>query len=139
MHHSTCNIKGIKKTHGVSFYFVLSSVLWVMATSYVHAYPEMAQKEVEINSTPKTAIEIMTDKRIPETVLKDGRPAHVYRPRTPIFHKNHPENVPTKPVIKRHLLVDHPELNNNQGRNIRQDNQNNQNNQNNQDNMERVN
>lgn len=75
-----------------------------------------------IDAQPKTAIEVIINKRISESILDDNRPDHVYRPRTPIFHKYHPENVPNPPVIKKYLLVDHPEINNNQGRNIRQKN-----------------
>lgn len=120
MYHFIDKVHHKEKKIRVSYFLFLSSVLWVMSSGYVLAYTQTTQRQVEKDPKPKTAIEMMTDKRIPETTLKDNRPPHVYRPRTPIFHKYHPENVPTKPVIKRHLLVDHPELNNNQGRDIRQ-------------------
>ena len=91
--------------------------------------PAFTSEEMEINevvevenasdSDPMTAIEIIIGKRIPETVRGGDRPPHVYRPRTPIFHHHHPENTPVEPEIRKHLLVDHPELNNNQGRKVR--------------------
>ncbi|WP_325893303.1 hypothetical protein [Grimontia sp. NTOU-MAR1] len=91
--------------------------------SVLHAVEEVVIEEYETESVPTsdamTAIEIIIGKRIPETVLEDGRPHHVYRPKTPIYHQNHPENEPEAPAIRKHLLVDHPELNNNQGRTIR--------------------
>lgn len=99
---------------GFATFLLLACSFYV---STAHSYSRSANEIV--NPPPKTAIEIMINKRIPESTLNDNRPAHVYRPRTPIYHKHHPENKPTPPVIKRHLLVDHPELNNNQGRNIR--------------------
>lgn len=81
---------------------------------------ESETEAVELpTSDPMTAIEVIIGKRIVETTLDDGRPHHVYRPRTPIFHRYHPENEPEPPKITKHLLVDHPELGNNQGRIIR--------------------
>ncbi len=91
--------------------------------------PALATAEVEINEVmeveavgdpnPMTAIEIIIGKRIPETIQEGDRPPHVYRPRTPIFHHHHPENTSVEPEIRKHLLVDHPEVDNNQGRKIR--------------------
>lgn len=89
----------------------------------LHAAEEVAVEESETVTLPTddamTAIEIIIGKRIPDSVLEDGRPHHVYRPKTPIFHHHHPENEPEPPAIRKHLLVDHPELNNNQGKVIR--------------------
>ncbi|WP_028022759.1 hypothetical protein [Enterovibrio calviensis] len=76
-------------------------------------------EEVEVKPDSITAIEIIIGKRIHDSVLEGDRPPHVYRPRTPIFHHHHPENESVPPKITKHLLVDHPELNNNQGRIIR--------------------
>ncbi|MBV7297634.1 hypothetical protein [Enterovibrio paralichthyis] len=104
----------------------VTALLLALAVSPV----AQASEEVTVNeseteavelptSDPMTAIEVIIGKRITETTLDDGRPPHVYRPRTPIFHQNHPENESVPPKITKHLLVDHPELNNNQGRVIR--------------------
>ncbi|WP_407332691.1 hypothetical protein [Enterovibrio sp. 27052020O] len=85
-----------------------------------HATEEVDVSEmVEVESDPMTAIEVIIGKRIPDTVIEGERPPHVYRPRTPIFHHHHPENESVPPKITKHLLVDHPELNNNKGRIIR--------------------
>ncbi len=80
---------------------------------------EVVEVENASDSDPMTAIEIIIGKRIPDTVREGDRPPHVYRPRTPIFHHHHPENSSVEPEIRKHLLVDHPALNNNQGRVIR--------------------
>ncbi|ODA30716.1 hypothetical protein A8L45_19440 [Veronia pacifica] len=66
-----------------------------------------------------TAIEVLTGKRIHDSTLEGDRPPHVYRPKTPIYHHHHPENEAVDPEIRKHLLVDHPDLDNNQGRRIR--------------------
>ncbi|OEE90021.1 hypothetical protein A1OQ_01715 [Enterovibrio norvegicus FF-162] len=100
---------------------LLSLSLFLMS-GVVSAYAaeEVDESEVvEVESGPMTAIEVIIGKRIPDTVIEGERPPHVYRPRTPIFHHHHPENEPVPPKITKHLLVDHPELNNNQGRIIR--------------------
>lgn len=101
--------------------FLWFSILLLLGSSFYASAAKNTAMEMDENQKikPITAIEILINKRITETVLLDNRPAHVYRPRTPIFHYYHPENVPTPPVIKKYLLVDHPELNNNQGRNQR--------------------
>lgn len=58
----------------------------------------------------KTAIEILSQKRIHETTKTNKHPAHVYRPKTPIYHQYHPENLPLPPKVMRHQLVQHPEM-----------------------------
>ncbi|USH01541.1 hypothetical protein K6Q96_11625 [Grimontia kaedaensis] len=103
--------------------FLLVGVAIATPPFALNAAEEVAVEESETVLLPTddamTAIEVIIGKRIPETVLDDGRPHHVYRPKTPIFHQNHPENEPEPPAIRKHLLVDHPELKNNQGRVIR--------------------
>ena len=106
-------IKIKKKRQQISLFLLL------MNASSIHAYPGTTSEIQKQVVSPPSAIEVMLNSRIKETVLQDNRPAHVYRPRTPIYHQNHPENAPSPPKIRKHLLVDHPELNNNQGRNIR--------------------
>ena len=98
----------------------ISVFLILMNAYYIHAYPTTTSEIPKQATPPQTAIEIMVNSRIKETTQKDNRPSHVYRPRTPIYHQNHPENTPEPPKIRKHLLVDHPEVNNNQGRNIRE-------------------
>ncbi|KKD62044.1 hypothetical protein RN22_02520 [Grimontia sp. AD028] len=103
--------------------FLLIGAVIAISPLALHAAEEVVVEESETVTLPTddamTAIEIIIGKRIPDSVLEDGRPHHVYRPKTPIFHQNHPENEPEPPAIRKHLLVDHPELNNNQGRVIR--------------------
>ncbi|PMN91058.1 hypothetical protein [Enterovibrio norvegicus] len=103
---------------------VFSAVLMLVISAPAFTSEEVNITEVvEVDtiseSNPMTAIEIIIGKRIPATVIQGDRPPHVYRPRTPIFHHHHPENTPVEPEIRKHLLVDHPELNNNQGRKVR--------------------
>lgn len=102
----------------ISNHFLLFLLLLFYSGEMIYASVIKDVEQYEINE--KTAIEVIIEKKIPETTLKDDRLPHVYRPRTPIFHKYHPENKPVEPTIKRHLLVDHPEINNNQGRKVQQ-------------------
>ncbi|MDD1794902.1 hypothetical protein LRP50_17360 [Enterovibrio sp. ZSDZ42] len=110
----------VNLTKGTTRLITLSVSVFLMSVMSVYATEEIDVSEViEAEPDSITAIEIITGKRIPETVLEGDRPPHVYRPRTPIFHHHHPENESVPPKITKHLLVDHPELNNNQGRTIR--------------------
>ncbi|MGF1767751.1 hypothetical protein L4D06_10250 [Enterovibrio makurazakiensis] len=110
----------VNLTKATTRLITLSVSVFLMSVMSVYATEEIDVSEViEAEPDSITAIEIITGKRIPETVLEGDRPPHVYRPRTPIFHHHHPENESVPPKITKHLLVDHPELNNNQGRTIR--------------------
>ncbi|MDD1781738.1 hypothetical protein LRP49_11085 [Enterovibrio sp. ZSDZ35] len=116
MHCADLNPKTLRSVMLLSLLLLLSGFSFSL-----YAAEEAQETEaVEVDEMdPMTAIEIIIGKRIPDSVLEGDRPHHVYRPKTPIYHHHHPENEPEPPAIRKHLLVDHPELNNNQGRVIR--------------------
>ncbi|PKF51335.1 hypothetical protein [Enterovibrio nigricans] len=116
MHFAVLNPKSVRLWTLLCLPLVLGGLSFSL-----HAAEETQDTEVvEIDeSDPMTAIEIIIGKRIPDSVLDGERPHHVYRPKTPIYHHHHPENEAVPPAIRKHLLVDHPEVNNNQGRVIR--------------------
>ncbi|KXF82161.1 hypothetical protein [Enterovibrio coralii] len=116
MHFADLNSKVLRRLALVFVPILLGG--YAFSLSAAEEVTETQVVEVD-ESDPMTAIEIIIGKRIPDTVIEGDRPHHVYRPKTPIYHHHHPENEPVPPAIRKHLLVDHPEVNNNQGRVIR--------------------
>ncbi len=87
--------------------FIVGALFLFLPASFVFADDDKTAKE----PNKKTAVEILLDKRIHATTQPAHRPSHVYRPKTPLFHKYHPDNQEKQQKPKRHPFVKHPDHN----------------------------
>ncbi len=85
---------------------------WLMLSSVVAMAQTAPAGEIEqAEVAKKSAIELMTSASHTEVVSDGERAARVYRPKTPVYHAEHPANQSKPLTSKRHTLVTYSQEN----------------------------